>query len=234
MLLTTAAVAFACGSETISPSDTGRGGSDGSGGHVATAGGSNAAAGGSNAAAGGSNAAAGGSNAAAGGSNAAGGSAGSTGAVGDDVRQLCVDLINQYRATLGLVPYERWTSAETCVDGEAQADSQTATAHSAFGTCKESAQDECPGWSGTLSDVITKCLKMMWAEGPGGGHYDNMSSNRKRAACGFYVLPNGKVWAAQDFQWPVRARRARSCGEMRRAVPHVLREDAMELGVAEA
>ena len=175
MLMAIVTAAVACGSEAISPNDGGQGGSVGSGGYTAATGGKSA-------------------------SGGSGGSGGSAVAVGDDVRQLCVDLINQYRATLGLAPYERWTSAETCVDGEAQADSQTGTAHSAFGTCKESAQDECPGWSGTLSDVITKCLKMMWDEGPGGGHYDNMSSNRKRAACGFYVLPNGKVWAAQDFQ----------------------------------
>jgi hypothetical protein len=201
VLLMSAAVVAACGSGTIAGTGErsgdastapvipggGQGGSVGAGGSASATGGSSAG-----------SAGAGGSASATGGSSA--GSAGSAGAVGDDVRQLCVDLINQYRATLSLPPYERWTSAETCVDGEAQADSQTGTAHSAFGTCKETAQDECPGWGGTLSDVITKCLKAMWGEGPGGGHYENMRSGRKRAACGFYVLPNGKVWAAQDFQ----------------------------------
>jgi hypothetical protein len=185
VLLMSAAVTAACGSGTIAGTGEGAG-------HVATTDGGGV----------GGSPGAGGGAGATGGSRSAGsgGSAGAAGAAGDDVRQLCVDLINQYRATLSLAPYERWTSAETCADGEAQADSQTGTAHSAFGTCKETAQDECPGWGGTLSDVITKCLKAMWDEGPGGGHYENMRSNRKRAACGFYVLPNGKVWAAQDFQ----------------------------------
>src|SRR5262245_50202541 len=49
--------------------------------------------------------------------------------------QLCVDTINQYRATLGLSPYERWTGAELCADGQSQSDSMTMTAHGAFGQC---------------------------------------------------------------------------------------------------
>ena len=133
------------------------------------------------------------------GSGGAVASDGST-AVGDADRQLCIDLINQYRATLGLAPYTRWTSAEGCADGQAQSDSQTGTAHGAFGDCGESAQDECPGWGGPPATAIKGCLQMMWSEGPGGGHYENMRSNRKLAACGFYVLANGKVWAVQDFQ----------------------------------
>lgn len=117
-----------------------------------------------------------------------------------DAAQLCVDTINAYRATLGLAPYARWTSAEACSDGEAQSDSQTGKAHGAFGRCGEWAQNECPGWSGPPGAMITSCLKMMWAEGPGGGHYENMRGKYKRAACGFYVLPNGSVWAVQNFQ----------------------------------
>ena len=125
--------------------------------------------------------------------------------VSDDIRQLCVDLINGYRATVGAAPYARWTSAETCADGQAQSDSvtyaQTGKPHGAFGRCGESAQDECPGWGGPPATAIKGCLDMMWKEGPGGGHYDNMSStSRKRAACGFYILPSGSVWAVQDFQ----------------------------------
>jgi hypothetical protein len=46
----------------------------------------------------------------------------------------------------------------------------------------------------------------MWAEGPGAfnqghGHYINMSSTQyTKVACGAYMLPDGKVWAVQDFQ----------------------------------
>ena len=122
------------------------------------------------------------------------------------VQQLCVDTINNYRATLGLPPYARWMDAETCAEGEAQMDSMTGMPHSAFGRCGEWAQNECPGWSGPPIDAIPYCLAQMWAEGPGDdfashGHYINMSSTRySRVACGFYSLPSGSFWGVQDFQ----------------------------------
>jgi hypothetical protein len=117
----------------------------------------------------------------------------------------CVAEINKYRATLSLPPYAPWTSAETCVDGEAKKDSETGTAHSAFGSCGESAQNECPGWPGPPDSMIKSCLAMMWAEGPGDfsshGHYINMSSSSYTSvSCGFYQTPSGDWWAAQDFQ----------------------------------
>ena len=120
--------------------------------------------------------------------------------------QLCVDTINSYRAQLGLPPYQRWSAEESCADGQAQSDSQSGTAHGAFGQCTENAQNECPGWPGPPSQMITQCLAMMWAEGPGTdfskhGHYINMSSTQyTKVACGFYTLSDGSVWAVQDFQ----------------------------------
>jgi hypothetical protein len=121
--------------------------------------------------------------------------------------QLCVDTINMYRATLGLAPYLRWSpDMEDCASREALSDSQTNTAHGAFGMCTENAQDECPGWGGSLDSVVTGCLAQMWAEGPGAdyashGHYINMSSTKyTRAACGFATTPTGKIWAAQNFK----------------------------------
>jgi hypothetical protein len=41
----------------------------------------------------------------------------------------------------------------------------------------------------------------MWAEGPGGGHYDIMSSTSyTMVSCGFYITPAGPVWGTQDYQ----------------------------------
>lgn len=143
-----------------------------------------------------------------GGSSGSSGSAGSGGA-GDELaqaRQYCVDKINQYRATLNLPAYQRWSSSETCADGEAQSDYTTQQPHGAFGTCGEWAQNECPGWSGPFIDILDGCLAQMWAEGPGAdfnthGHYINMSSNQyTQVACGFYRGANGEVWALQNFQ----------------------------------
>lgn len=123
-----------------------------------------------------------------------------TGTSAGDEYQLCVDTINQYRATVGVPPLERWTEAESCVDGQAQSDSQTGEPHGAFGQCGEWAQDECPGWPGPPESLIVGCLAMMWDEGPGGGHYENMRGNYTRVACGYYQTAGGSYWAVQDFQ----------------------------------
>ncbi|MFV8750448.1 CAP domain-containing protein [Nannocystaceae bacterium ST9] len=126
---------------------------------------------------------------------------------GDDgAEQLCVDTINDYRATLDLPALERWTDAEDCSNGEAKSDSESGMAHGAFGTCGESAQNECPGWPGPPEDLTVNCLAQMWAEGPGEpysehGHYINMSNpNYTKVACGFYETPDGSWWAVQNFQ----------------------------------
>ena len=125
-----------------------------------------------------------------------------------EARARCVATINQYRATLSLPPYAAWDDAttNTCVDGQAHTDSVANTAHSAFGSCTEHAQDECPGWQGPPDSVMDNCLAAMWAEGPGTdfsthGHYINMSSTSyTKVACGFYQTASGDYWAAQDFR----------------------------------
>jgi hypothetical protein len=132
-----------------------------------------------------------------------------TGDAGDALaaaRAQCVQIINMDRATLSPAspPLVEDTAEEACVDGQAQADYKANTAHSAFGKCKESAQDECPNWPGPPSTIMTKCLAQMWAEGPPAqgqdNHWLNMSNAKyKKVACGFYQTPTGKWWATQDF-----------------------------------
>lgn len=130
----------------------------------------------------------------------------STGDPVADARVVCLDEINKYRATLSLPPYAGWSAINSCVDGEAKKDSESGVAHSAFGSCGESAQNECPGWPGPPDSMIKGCLAEMWAEGPGSdfsthGHYINMSSTSYSAvSCGFYQTPSGSWWGAQDFQ----------------------------------
>jgi hypothetical protein len=123
----------------------------------------------------------------------------------DAARQLCVDTINMYRATLGLPPYQRWIEAETCSDTEAKSDGETSTPHGSFGMCDEFAQNECPGWPGPPEQSLPDCLAQMWAEGPGDdfnkhGHYINMSSEQyTRVSCGFAEAGDG-WWMVQNFQ----------------------------------
>jgi hypothetical protein len=122
------------------------------------------------------------------------------------VQQLCVDTINQYRATLGLAPLTRWKEKESCSDDEAKSDSETGKAHGVFGRCGEGAQNECPGWPLPIEKSILGCLQMMWEEGPGEpyidhGHFINMSNPEyTKVACGFAATSNGKgFWAVQNF-----------------------------------
>ncbi len=117
----------------------------------------------------------------------------------------CVDRINELRATIDLPPLERWEDAEECADDQARQDSESGTAHGAFGQCGESAQNECPGWP-SYDDIVEGCLQMMWDEGPGEpysehGHYINMTNPAyAEVACGFHVTSDGSVWAVQDFR----------------------------------
>jgi hypothetical protein len=126
---------------------------------------------------------------------------GGGGGGGGGAAQVCVDTINGYRKTLNLPAYARWTDAEACSDGEAKSDAATNKPHGAFPRCGEFAQNECPGWDGAPETMIKGCLKMMWAEGPGGGHYENMRSTKyTKVACGFHTTSAGKVWSVQNFR----------------------------------
>ena len=118
-----------------------------------------------------------------------------------------MSIINKDRASLSppsppLV--EAPASEEACVDAQAKADATANVAHSAFGKCQEAAQDECPGWPGPPSSIMTGCLAQMWAEGPPpkgqDNHWLNMSNaGYTKVACGFYQTPSGDWWATQDF-----------------------------------
>ena len=131
------------------------------------------------------------------------GSSGDTGSSGDvtgtTAAEICVSSVNQYRATKGLPAYARWDAAESCSDGEAKSDGTTGKAHGAFGTCGEHAQNECPGWPGPADTMIPQCLKAMFAEGPGGGHYDAIMGKYTKVSCGFGTAANGQIWAVQNF-----------------------------------
>lgn len=113
----------------------------------------------------------------------------------------CVDIINQYRAKKGLDALKRWTDQESCSNDEAESDSKSGKAHGAFTQCGEMAQNECPGYPGSVGENLPECLADMWAEGPGGGHYDNMSNKKyTKVACGIYELANGDFWSVQNFK----------------------------------
>ncbi len=116
-------------------------------------------------------------------------------------RQSCVDRINQYRSRVGVGPIARDPSTEACDDDESRLDAGANRAHGSFGKCGERAQNACPNYPGaSVEDVLTKCLQQMFEEGPGGGHYDNMTSTKySRASCGFVPVGGGRIWTVQNF-----------------------------------
>jgi Cysteine-rich secretory protein family len=121
----------------------------------------------------------------------------------DALSDSCVQHVNSLRASIGLGPLSRWSGAEPCADAEAESDSGTGKPHGAFGRCQESAQNECPGWSSMTGPggIVPGCLDLMWAEGPTGGHYANMTrSGYTQVACGFHQTSSGGIWAVQDFR----------------------------------
>ena len=122
----------------------------------------------------------------------------------------CVARINQFRAECQcLPPLMRWTEGEACADMQAEYDANGAGPHGGFrdNICspRGNAQNECPGW-GSVNQVISGCLQVMWDEGPGEpfsehGHYINMSNTSfTRVACGFYETAGGSIWAVQNFR----------------------------------
>lgn len=134
-------------------------------------------------------------------SSSSGGGGSSSGGGGGDASQACVDKINGYRKESGLAPYARWTDGEACAADQAKSDGASNKGHGSFGRCDELAQTECPNYPGPPESMIGRCLELMWAEGPGGGHHDAFIDRKyKKVACGFATAPNGKIWAVQNYQ----------------------------------
>jgi hypothetical protein len=120
------------------------------------------------------------------------------------LRARCVQRINEHRARVGVAALGQRTDKEPCADAQAQSDAASRRAHGAFGQCRESSQNECPGWPDALEVVVDRCLAMMFAEGPGSGpehgHYVNMTDPQVRGvACGIARGANGEVWIVHDY-----------------------------------
>ena len=115
-----------------------------------------------------------------------------------------MDRINQYRATRGAAALSPRTDRVNCANTAAASDAASNKPHGAFGQCQESAQNECPGWQGSLDQVVDSCAKAMFDEGPGEGpahgHYRNMMDPGYRSvACGIHVTQDGRTWIVHNF-----------------------------------
>lgn len=109
----------------------------------------------------------------------------------------------------GKAPLARDSALEAFADQGAQEDSAQKAAHYHFihlenGTAY--AENEIPGWLGwslsqhkDVNGVIKAGLAVMWAEGPGGGHYDNIIGSSTKLGCGVSVTGDA-VTVVQDFK----------------------------------
>ncbi len=134
--------------------------------------------------------------------------AGTAGGPGDDL-QHCVDELNRYRAMVGVAAVTRSSALGTFAAAGAMSDSMTGTAHGHFRATSGGGiafgEDEIPGWPtatyGSVQAIIDQGFAQMWAEGPGGAHYVNMSNPMyTEAGCGFFTTPEGGLWVTQDFR----------------------------------
>ena len=153
---------------------------------------------------GGASGVAGGGAAGAAGAAGAGGVMPGTGAYALE-KAFCVDETNRYRAMVGRPPLARSAELEAFADQGAEMASASRRAHGHFiatsGGGIASAENEVPWWDGGPNDVrsvVEMGLALMWSEGPGGGHYDNIVGNHTSVGCGIYA-GNGTVTVTQDF-----------------------------------
>ncbi len=127
--------------------------------------------------------------------------------VSDEDLQYCVDLINAYRAKLRKSALNRSTELEEFAAKGVVYDAERNSSHAHFRSEKKKpadAENEIPGWPlsrhGSVRAIIEAGTKMMWNEGPGGGHYENIIGNHTTVGCGTYVTDEGDVWVIQDFK----------------------------------
>jgi hypothetical protein len=137
---------------------------------------------------------------------ACGGDDGTSG--GDAAHQTCITETNKYRAMAGRAPVMHSPELEAYADEGAEYDFSSSP-HAHFSATQgggiAAAENECPrqgGWTvpldGNLSTIVAECVAAFFAEGPGGGHYENMMGPYAKLGCGIYAQGIG-VTIIQDF-----------------------------------
>ena len=136
-----------------------------------------------------------------------GGDAGTTASAA--AHQICVTETNKDRATVGKAPVQQSTQLEAYADVGAMHDFSTSP-HDHFSTTQGGgisfAENECPqqgNWNlsfgnGDLAMTVAACVQAFFDEGPGGGHYENMTGNYGTLGCGIYVQGQ-QLTIVQDY-----------------------------------
>jgi uncharacterized protein YkwD len=125
----------------------------------------------------------------------------------DEELQRCVDLVNQYRATVKRSPLARSEKLEAFAAKAAANDGRAHVGHQYFrrtrGGGVSHAENSIPWWPlasvGGVRGALEQGLQMMWDEGPSGGHYRNMVGRYSEVGCGVFVN-GGEVTIVQEFR----------------------------------
>ena len=124
-----------------------------------------------------------------------------------DSTAFCVEEVNRYRASVGAAALTRSSRIDQFSTDAAQVDGEAHEAHAYFyrtsgGNGTARAENMIPWWKasqyGSVRAIVKKGLATMWAQGPGGAHYENMKGNYSEMGCGIFIS-NGEVTVSQDF-----------------------------------
>jgi uncharacterized protein YkwD len=119
----------------------------------------------------------------------------------------CVDEVNRYRATAGLAGLTRSNTIDEFSNDAAHIDGEAHQVHTYFrmtngGNGTARAENQIPWWKasqyGSVRAIVRQGLAQMWAEGPGGSHYENMKGGFTEMGCGIFIS-NDEVTVSQDF-----------------------------------
>jgi len=121
--------------------------------------------------------------------------------------QRCVDLVNEYRATIKAGPLKRSAALEAFAAKAAANDGLAHVGHQYFrrtrGGGVSHAENSIPWWPmasvAGVRGALEQGLQMMWDEGPSGGHYRNMAARHSEVGCGIFVN-RGEVTIVQEFR----------------------------------
>jgi uncharacterized protein YkwD len=123
----------------------------------------------------------------------------------------CVEETNRYRALKKRPPLTRSDELDAYSAAGARMDHAARRPHHHFntvefkGTFRNFAENELPWWhldpEGSVRDVIRAGLASMWAEGPGGGHYDNSVGPFTEMGCGLWIEGDA-ITVVQNFRSP--------------------------------
>ena len=121
---------------------------------------------------------------------------------------LCVQVTNQYRASVGKPALRRSSILEDYATAAARTDGTVKIAHhharrTDLGNGTAKAENAILWWSlhyyGTVESVVRRGLADMWKQGEGGSHYRHLVGDFTETGCGIFVSGD-EVTVVQAFR----------------------------------